>query len=765
MNKSKILFEKVNKQIFVKNFKMAYEMLCDMLKTYNDKDHLLVHIKRIELAIKLECLTSLIQEYQKPSKNTGFSDEIHDICLAFINQQAGIMSDQDSIKEFNQLIEKYGESAPLYYGLAFSLESLGNNDRAITNYDICLKFDPNWYPAYFGLSQIYFRKLENDKGEYYFNLFEKLSPYSLYGNFYTHKNIAEEFLNHKDYENSKNAVLSLSEWWTENRGECPLEITIFECMMLIKISTATNNESLNKFYTVKLDETISSIINANSISESTLYYIISLLEGGLYDEIINQLYDKMIDASKNGSEFLSKIAQNLITSGKVDQAVHVFDKSYKKNPNREDLKYLSLLTKLNKEGVDVNYYLYKKNQIKSIIEEGYRTNVLKDLEDLISDFDQDSDVHYMIALTYKKMKKFTKAKFHFEKMMQLDGLNKLTALKYAEFLLDVNDIYQSIYTLEKVEFDEHSENEKYCELLWIRGLQNYKLNKYEEAYHFFTKILKYDPWNLDCLSYSIDVLTKMNYPNRNNLLEAVFQDSEREFSPEEWKVFNKNTEFFINENQLMIVYLRTKLSILYEGFNESSMETFVGFASQFDPMSGRRDLLKLLNTNFESPWIYLGLGMLSKEIWQLENAQMWFEYLIDSFPVDTSLRCKIYVGLSDCLVWQNSDLNKAIGYMKFVEEVSQDVTPQIMINLTHAYLKLGNIREAQFYLEKIPREYMNFEAQYLSGLLQYRNGFDHKAKEIWKPLLTKKSENLKIHNIKQALLKYYFDGEDYLKAS
>jgi len=82
--------------------------------------------------------------------------------------------------------------------------------------------------------------------------------------------------------------------------------------------------------------------------------------------------------------------------------------------------------------------------------------------------------------------------------------------------------------------------------------------------------------------------------------------------------------------------------------------------------------------------------------------------------------------------------------------------------LAHAYLKQGNIRQAQTYLEQVDRE-RDIEAVFLMGLVHYRNGSRRDANQIWKPLITVRSESLRFHNIKQEILRYYFEGSPYLK--
>jgi len=79
---------------------------------------------------------------------------------------------------------------------------------------------------------------------------------------------------------------------------------------------------------------------------------------------------------------------------------------------------------------------------------------------------------------------------------------------------------------------------------------------------------------------------------------------------------------------------------------------------------------------------------------------------------------------------------------------------------------LGEVRLAQNFLSQIESsKEVDPESAYLIGLLHYRNGLRMKANKVWKPLLTLRSENLKFHNIKQEILKYYFDGVPYLKAN
>jgi tetratricopeptide (TPR) repeat protein len=187
-------------------------------------------------------------------------------------------------------------------------------------------------------------------------------------------------------------------------------------------------------------------------------------------------------------------------------------------------------------------------------------------------------------------------------------------------------------------------------------------------------------------------------------------------------------------------------------------------SSAFDGVTASYDFIRLLNTNFDSPWIFYSLGVIYKEMWQLETACSWFDQAI-AFPgAPQKLLGKTYLELSDTMVWRNFQLPKAIEYAKLSIEMGERAGPRSLIVLSHAYLKNGQVREAQGHLDKID-ESGEPEARFLKGLVLYRNGARSQANQVWKPLLTHQSESLRFHNIKQEILKFYFDGTPYLKAN
>jgi tetratricopeptide (TPR) repeat protein len=187
-------------------------------------------------------------------------------------------------------------------------------------------------------------------------------------------------------------------------------------------------------------------------------------------------------------------------------------------------------------------------------------------------------------------------------------------------------------------------------------------------------------------------------------------------------------------------------------------------ACRFDASRATYDFIRLLNTNFDSPSIYWALVIIFKELWRLETAAVWFEQMLLFPAVSQELKAKAYLELADSFIWQGRNLPKAIEYAKISLDIDARKDPRTLRVLAHAHLKAGQIRQAQLYLDQTDSD-SDHEVRYLRGLLIYRNGDRIKANEIWKPLLTVRTESLRFHNIKQEVLKFYFEGTPYLKAN
>ena len=142
---------------------------------------------------------------------------------------------------------------------------------------------------------------------------------------------------------------------------------------------------------------------------------------------------------------------------------------------------------------------------------------------------------------------------------------------------------------------------------------------------------------------------------------------------------------------------------------------------------------------------------------------MWYDQMLLYPNLKQPLRAKAYLEMADCLVWQGRNVARALEYAKLALDLSERKEARTFGILAHAYLRNGQIRQAQVYLEQTDDH--DPEARFLKGLVLYRNGARQSANEIWKPLLTTRAESLRFHTIKQEVLRFYFEGAPYLKAN
>ena len=185
--------DEANKYIFVKAYQKAERMIEDLVNSEAYRHDFLLHLRRIELASKLESLPELRRIYsdeldRDPGNITA------KIALIFVEQHAEFIENKEALIRFQAMLRALGPHPAVYYGIGFCMEIEGNFERSRFNYEQCVNADPNWYPGYFGLSQIHYHAQDDKKGDQFFFLFEEMAPYNVYGNFETHRRLSNEFV-------------------------------------------------------------------------------------------------------------------------------------------------------------------------------------------------------------------------------------------------------------------------------------------------------------------------------------------------------------------------------------------------------------------------------------------------------------------------------------------------------------------------------------------------------------------------------------------
>ena len=750
--------EYANKLIFVKRYRSAADFLESCLKKYDGFDCLYLHLRRIELACKLGNIDKIKEEYLQNQKQGDRA--INKICLALANQHSNSVSNNESLSDFKQILEEFGETAITYYGLAYSLEKMENYERSIYNYQQSIKIDPDWFPSYFGLSQIHYLQNNEEKGDYYFYLFEKKSPYSLYGNFKTHKSLYREFLSENKFEESAIAISTLAAWWFENKGAYPNELKLYEQFALSEIKRKEGEATESIQYLNKAIFICESILEAQNTKVKELYFIARVMEEFKQTELAVKVYSKILSLEGHKPGVAQNIGGQFLALGNFETALQVFQESYEKSPNNEEIRLCLLITNLKKSNVDVEEYLHLKEQAQKYFPENLdKIELLSLLHKLLAIFEQDPDVHFMLGEVFQKMENPERSEIHFINMYKIDPYSKKSQNSYLSYLISNNKLVEAERILSNINLEDDPD------IVWFSSLLHEKKCEYERASDKVRSILIKDPWNISYLILHVKCLINIKFPQESdNLIQGMSLESfSKGYSPE-WKMFNKCVAHFESSHAYELAYCSMKIQFLMTQGNEQVLELLIKSACNFNTTEAIKDLLNILNTNLDRPNIYWGLGRLFTELWQLETASVWYEQTITYQNPDTKLKSRVFLDLARCYIWSGQNLEKSIALLQASLELKERDEKELILSLIHAHLKLGKIRPARILLQNFRTE-ISLEVAYLRGLLEYREGRHSKAKEIWKPLLIYKVKNRQEYHMKQEILRFYYDKEEYLKVN
>ena len=754
-----------NKLIFVRDYENAKNLLIEIVTSEEGKDDFLAHLRLVELAVKLEIVEKVMSFYQDMYASRVLSEKVFTIVKSFLRQHGNIVSKEDSIREFVDLLEIYPVEPAVFYAIGFGLEQLQEWDRSISNYEKALSIDSQWYPCYFGLSQIYYNLNLDDKGDHFFYLYEKQAPYNLYGNFDTHRKLSNDFLENEQYGYAHVAIESLVQWWVENKGTCPKEIKIFEALTKARISAFQGNLSESENQKKNGLSIVTEVLRLKKFDNEALYFIAKVLEEHTEFEISLKIYKKIIRNGDADPAIIYKIGSQFLSLGQSEIAFGLFDEAARYNPTNAEILFGRLVSNLRKNGVDVESYLSLREEMQRLLgHNNDKVRLFSILHNLLALFGGDADIHYEMAKLQKDMGNNEIATNHINSVLSLGDHNQGNYIRAASFFLSIGDINKSHEIAAKVTSENHLNAEQLGEYYYLQSSNNIHLGRYDEASNCLSKLLLDDPWNVTFLTQLIFCKMMRFYNNSKEfddiLIRSLLEGDDKKL---DWAKYDQITSNFKSSHENELVYHRSKLRLIYIQGHEKYLLDFVYAAINWNPMVGGGELMKLLNTNFDSPNVYYALSVLFAEQWQLQVSSMWAEQALLHPKTDDSLRRRIYLKMADNYLWQGKNSDRALQYAMFARSDESDDDRKTNTVIGHAYLRQGKPKEAGLHLQQ--GESDSLETKYLKGLLEYRNGANLKASIIWKPLLTMRTESIKDHHIKKELLKYYFEVEPYLKVN
>lgn len=758
--------EFANKLIFVKQYEEADRVLREVLANDAGSCEALIHLRRIELMSLLGRLHELKNHY---AERVQFGEDrgLAKTCFILTSMFSDASHPAEHLNELHGVIQEFGPSPIACFAMGFGAEQQGNNERARYNYEQSVALDQQFYPSLFGLSQIYYNMGDDAKGDQYFHQFELMAPYNVYGNFETHRRLSLEFVHMGRYEDAERAIQALSNWWVENRGYSPSEIQIYENLATARLSDLKGEKAEAVARRNAARALTDEMLSSSSQDEGALYFVARVLTEFGEDRAAFQAYKQVLKVAGNNPSVVQKIGSHFLGSGEFEAAKELFEHAYEQHPDNSEIRFCLLVARLKAAGVSVEEYLIGRERIRQLADNGDRVEFLSLLNALLGRFNGDWDVHFHLAELFMRMGHDRKAGIHYARMYELDPKGQNSRLRYANYLMHHNDPDKAMEILTLIDAPKGAMSDVDAEIQWLKAYYYDRKGDWKSSMEMLTSLLGRDPWNITYLIHEVICLTGLRdglsavQAAQDNWARKLMNNEETKVN---WSEFAKDTEKLSSEHCYQMSYARAKLQFLYMRGSEHSLRAVVREACRFDAGKGAKELLRLINTNFDTPSVYWGLGLLYKELWQLEVASMWFELTLGLSQIEDRLKSLVYLDLADSYIWRNVNLPKAVEYVKLALDLASRSGIQdrrAMMVMGHALLRMGQVRQAQAYLDQMKDLSHDFEVQYLVGLVQYRNGQTIKANEIWKPLLKFKTEQMREYRIKQEILRYYFEKTPY----
>lgn len=755
-----------NKLIFVKRYEEADRVLREVLSTEQGCEESLIHLRRIELMSLLGRVQELRAQYSQMAQDRD-DDGLSKTCFLLTSMFADSGNPSEYMNQLHAIAQEFGPSPMLFFAMGFGAEQQGNYERARYNYEQSVALDQQWYPSLFGLSQIHYNMGDEARGDQYFHQFELMAPFNVYGNFETHRRLSQEFTQMGRIEDAERAIQALTSWWVDNRGFAPAEIQIYENLATAMLSDLKGDKSEAMSRRSAARALTADMLSGGHHDEGALYFVARVLTEFGEDRAAFQAYKQVLKVAGNNPSVVQKVGSHFLGSGEFEAAKELFEHAYEQHPDNPEIRFCLLVARLKSAGVSVEEYLIGRERIRQLADSGDKVEFLSLLNALLGRFNDDWDVHFHLAELFMRMGHDKKAGLHYARMYELDPKGQNSRLRYANYLMQHEEPDHAMEILRLIETPKGALSDVDAEIQWLKSSYYDRKNDWKSSMEMLQPLLARDPWNITYLIHEVICLTGLR--DGAGAVQAAQDSWARKLSNNEetrvnWNEFSKDTEKLAHEHSYQLSYARAKLQFLYMRGSEHTLRSVVREACRFDAGKGAKELMRLINTNFDHPSVYWGLGLLYKELWQLEVASMWFELTLGLSNIDDRLKSLVYVDLADCYIWRNVNLPKSVEYIKLALDLSARSGQQdrrAMMIMGHALLRQGQVRQAQAYLEQMKEMSGEFEVQYLIGLVQYRNGQTMKANEIWKPLLKFKTEQMRDYRIKQEILRYYFEKTPY----
>lgn len=729
----KEILVKVDKLIFVQQYEQARALLQQCIEAnYND---MLPHIRLIELASKAGNLEELRLEHYAKLDGDETTKLTTWFCQTFIEQQTMGNFNSNTVEQYQKMTQQYPEFFPAYFALALVYESLDEKDLAIEYHEKVLAIEPNWHFSYFNLSQLYYGLSENERGDHYFFSFEKLAPYSVYGNFNTHKELCMEFFAANKFGEAAKSIQTLIDWWYDYRNYCPTEIEINCSYDLAKIYNADGNKQLASEYFAKAKMLTESLLKREKIEIKVLIYMGKTLKENKDIDMALRFYLRVVDHANTTPEICEKIGRYFLNNDEIFLATTFLAACYQAFPNNKDLRLMGLVARLKQQSVDVSEYLHLKEQTRLAINSGNFDEIFNLITKLYSQFKEDAEVLCYMGELYNRMGNIPKAEENFSTMYQLDPLFSDSIYRWGLFNIEQNKHDEAKKIIQSGIESANRNHLEYPEFYGLLATIQIKQNQLADAQITAEKALRLTPWNKEYLVQLIHILESINESEETSF--ASYEHFEKLATGESfnWNQYEEQVFTDFEEHNFLLAFSKLKLEYVYTQ-RKDVLHYIALYSTAFDYHRGVTDLVKLLNTPIDCPMVLVSIGEIYLEVLKNESAEVFYE-MAKQKECSTYELSTYYLGIARIYNRERRESQKALEYAK----MSYDLFPEkehayhIMQTLGQAYSQSGNLETASKYLKDSIQIKQNILNTYYLSEIYEKQGSQKSATILYHTIL------------------------------
>ncbi len=225
------------------------------------------------------------------------------------------------------------------------------------------------------------------------------------------------------------------------------------------------------------------------------YYFV---EAGNVEEAL-RIYNKVLAIEPKDIETLLAMAHICISLNKTEDAEYFYNRVLEIEPWNTDAKQLSdQLAVPSHDQINPISAEEMHQKIKSNIEKGLTADAIAAFQEMLQQYPDFAVAHNDLGVLYYKKGDNEKALAHYEEAARLEPDNPIFQKNLADLLyIELGSVEQAM----KIYLEVLKHNPKDVEILLIMGHVCVSMKKFDDATHFYNRVLEVEPWHVEAREF------------------------------------------------------------------------------------------------------------------------------------------------------------------------------------------------------------------------------------------------------------------------